>query len=77
MHVFFPDPWPKKRHHKRRLIQPAVRRLLASRLAPGGYLHLATDWEDYAEQMLDVLQSGAAAGQHCAPDLRRARITGR
>ncbi|TLW93310.1 tRNA (guanosine(46)-N7)-methyltransferase TrmB [Saccharomonospora piscinae] len=52
--VFFPDPWPKKRHHKRRLIQPEFVSLLASRLAPGATLHLATDWEDYAEQMLDV-----------------------
>jgi tRNA (guanine-N7-)-methyltransferase len=55
IHVFFPDPWPKKRHHKRRLIQPAFVALLASRLAPGGYLHCATDWEHYAVQMLAVL----------------------
>jgi len=55
VHVFFPDPWPKKRHHKRRLIQPAFVALLASRLKPGGYLHCATDWEEYAEQMLEVL----------------------
>ena len=55
IHVFFPDPWPKKRHHKRRLIQPSLVHLLASRLRPGGYLHLATDWEDYALQMLAVL----------------------
>ncbi len=54
IHVFFPDPWPKKRHHKRRLIQPAFLHLLATRLAPGGYLHLATDWEEYAQQMLDT-----------------------
>jgi tRNA (guanine-N7-)-methyltransferase len=57
IHVFFPDPWPKKRHHKRRLIQPAFVSLLASRLRPGGYLHLATDWEEYALQMLDVLSA--------------------
>lgn len=57
VHVFFPDPWPKKRHHKRRLIQPAFVRLLASRIRPGGYLHLATDWTDYAVQMLDVLKA--------------------
>ncbi len=56
-HVFFPDPWPKKRHHKRRLIQPSLVHLLASRLRPGGYLHLATDWEDYALQMLEVLSA--------------------
>jgi tRNA (guanine-N7-)-methyltransferase len=55
-HIFFPDPWPKKRHHKRRLIQPPLVELLASRLAPGGYLHCATDIEDYAQQMVDVLQ---------------------
>ncbi len=54
-HVFFPDPWPKKRHHKRRLIQPGFVHLLAARIRPGGYLHLATDWEDYAQQMLAVL----------------------
>lgn len=59
IHVFFPDPWPKKRHHKRRLIQPPLVRLLASRLRPGGYLHLATDWEDYALQMLQVLSAEA------------------
>jgi tRNA (guanine-N7-)-methyltransferase len=58
-HIFFPDPWPKKRHHKRRLIQPEFVRLLAQRLAPGGYLHLATDWEDYASQMLEVLRGEA------------------
>ena len=55
IHIYFPDPWPKKRHHKRRLIQPPLVALLASRLAPGGYLHLATDWEEYAGQMLQVL----------------------
>ncbi|MEK7737994.1 MAG: tRNA (guanosine(46)-N7)-methyltransferase TrmB [Pseudomonadota bacterium] len=54
-HVFFPDPWPKKRHHKRRLLQPALVHLLAERLAPGGTLHCATDWEEYAQQMLAVL----------------------
>lgn len=55
VHIFFPDPWPKKRHHKRRLIQPPFINLLASRIAPGGYLHCATDWEHYAHQMLEVL----------------------
>jgi tRNA (guanine-N7-)-methyltransferase len=55
VHVWFPDPWHKKRHHKRRLIQPALVALLASRLAPGGRLHCATDWQPYAEQMLAVL----------------------
>ena len=57
IHVFFPDPWPKARHHKRRLIQSACVALLASRLAPGGYLHCATDWEEYARQMLEVLSA--------------------
>jgi len=55
IHIFFPDPWHKKRHHKRRLIQSPLVSLLASRLTPGGYIHLATDWENYAEQMLAVL----------------------
>ncbi len=57
VHIFFPDPWPKKRHHKRRLIQPGFVSLLASRLAPGGELHIATDWQDYAEAMLPVLEA--------------------
>jgi tRNA (guanine-N7-)-methyltransferase len=59
IHVFFPDPWPKKRHHKRRLLQPAFVRLLADRLAPEGYLHAATDWLAYAEEMLTVLEAEA------------------
>jgi tRNA (guanine-N7-)-methyltransferase len=57
--VYFPDPWHKKRHHKRRLIQPGFVELVASRLAPGGYLHCATDWEPYAEHMLEVLAANA------------------
>lgn len=57
VHVFFPDPWHKARHNKRRLIQGSFVRLLASRIMPGGYLHCATDWEDYAVQMLDVLSA--------------------
>ncbi|MBK8015916.1 MAG: tRNA (guanosine(46)-N7)-methyltransferase TrmB [Betaproteobacteria bacterium] len=57
IHIFFPDPWPKKRHHKRRLIQGAFVELLASRLEPEGYVHLATDWEEYATQMLAVLSA--------------------
>ena len=52
--VYFPDPWPKRRHHKRRLVQPEFVALAASRLAPGGTLHLATDWADYAVQMRAV-----------------------
>ena len=59
IHVYFPDPWPKKRHHKRRLIQPEFVALLARKLAPGAYLHCATDWEDYALQMLEVLGAEA------------------
>jgi tRNA (guanine-N7-)-methyltransferase len=55
IHLFFPDPWPKKRHHKRRIVQPDFAALAARKLAPGGHLHAATDWADYAEQMLEVL----------------------
>lgn len=51
IHLFFPDPWPKKRHHKRRLVQPPFAALAARKLAPGGYFHAATDWLEYAEQM--------------------------
>lgn len=57
--IFFPDPWPKKRHHKRRLIQPEFVSLVVSKLKPKGVIHCATDWENYAEQMLDVLSSEA------------------
>jgi tRNA (guanine-N7-)-methyltransferase len=57
IHVFFPDPWPKKRHHKRRLLQPAFVHELALRLRPGGYLHVATDWRDYAEAILAALSA--------------------
>jgi len=75
VHVFFPDPWHKKKHNKRRLIQPAFVSLLASRIAPGGYLHCATDWQDYAEQMLEVLGgeptlSNTAEGYAQRPDYR-------
>jgi tRNA (guanine-N7-)-methyltransferase len=75
IHIFFPDPWPKKRHHKRRLIQPRFVELLALRLIPGGYLHLATDWQEYAEQMLDVLANeplldNTAAGFSLRPEYR-------
>ncbi len=59
--IWFPDPWHKTRHNKRRLIQPVLVRTLADRLKPGGLLHLATDWQPYAEHMLDVL--------HSCPDL--------
>ena len=57
VHVFFPDPWPKARHHKRRLIQPAHVALLRSRLAPGGTLHCATDWAEYAAAMRQTLDA--------------------
>jgi len=57
IHLFFPDPWPKKRHHKRRLVQAPFIALLVSRMAPGATLHMATDWEDYAAQMLEVLNA--------------------
>ena len=76
VHIWFPDPWHKKRHNKRRLIQPAFVQLLVSRLAPGGYLHCATDWQPYAEQMLEVLHAepglvnGAGAGYAPKPAWR-------
>ncbi len=57
IHLFFPDPWPKKRHHKRRLVQPAFAALAARKLAPGGVLHAATDWPDYAEWMGTVFST--------------------
>ena len=60
VHIFFPDPWPKKRHHKRRLIQAAFVKLLASRMKPAAYLHVATDWEDYARQILETLTQDPA-----------------
>jgi len=75
VHVFFPDPWHKARHNKRRLIQAPFVQLLASRIAPGGYLHCATDWQDYAEQMLQVLSEepalrNTADGYAPRPDYR-------
>jgi tRNA (guanine-N7-)-methyltransferase len=57
VHLFFPDPWHKKRHHKRRLVQPPLVHELALRLKPGGYIHMATDWLPYADQMLQVLSA--------------------
>jgi tRNA (guanine-N7-)-methyltransferase len=57
LHIFFPDPWPKKRHHKRRLLQAPFIRLMATRLKPGAYVHIATDWEDYAVQILESLSA--------------------
>lgn len=55
IHIFFPDPWPKAKHNKRRLIQPTLVARLCHHLKPGGYIHAATDWEEYAEQILEVL----------------------
>jgi len=60
VHIYFPDPWHKARHNKRRLIQPAFVKTLCQHIAPGGYIHLATDWEDYAVQMLEVLSAEPA-----------------
>ena len=75
VHVFFPDPWPKKRHHKRRLIQSAFVALLASRMKPGARVHTCTDWEEYARQMLEVLSAepalrNAASGYANRPQAR-------
>jgi tRNA (guanine-N7-)-methyltransferase len=66
VHIFFPDPWHKLRHHKRRLVQPPFVAKLVARLQPGGYIHCATDWENYAQQMLEVL--GAEPGLRNAAD---------
>ena len=59
IHLFFPDPWPKKRHHKRRLVQPPFAALAARKLAPGGYFHAATDWPEYATQIDEVFSSNS------------------
>ena len=67
VHVFFPDPWPKKRHHKRRLLQAGFVHLVAERLAPGAYLHVATDWQDYAQAILATLRAEALL-VNTAPD---------
>jgi tRNA (guanine-N7-)-methyltransferase len=66
IHVFFPDPWPKKRHHKRRLVQPEFAELAASRLARGGRLHVATDWQEYADHVLAVLSQTPALANTAA-----------
>lgn len=65
--IYFPDPWPKARHNKRRLVQPALVELVASRLRDGGLLHLATDWAPYAEHMLDVLESSPSFHNELGP----------
>jgi tRNA (guanine-N7-)-methyltransferase len=59
VHIFFPDPWHKTRHNKRRLVQPELVAKLCARLKTGGYIHMATDWQPYAEQMLEVLSAEA------------------
>src|SRR3989304_3879032 len=68
VHLFFPDPWPKKRHHKRRLVQPDFAALVARKLEPGGYFHLATDWPEYAEHMTLVLSQAAGLAAVSDPD---------
>ena len=71
--VWFPDPWPKKRHHKRRLVRPWFAALVHRVLQPGGKLHLATDWEPYAEHMLEVLDSHPGLSNCASPDRFMAR----
>ena len=66
VHIFFPDPWPKKRHHKRRLLQPEFLDLLCAKLKPGGYLHFATDWEEYAQWALEMLRAEPALANAAA-----------
>jgi tRNA (guanine-N7-)-methyltransferase len=68
VHIFFPDPWPKKRHHKRRLIQPPFVALLARTIAPGGRLRLATDWEPYAHHMREIIDASPAFTNVAADD---------
>lgn len=65
--IYFPDPWHKKRHHKRRILQPAFLDLLAGKMAPGALMHLATDWEPYAEYMLEVCHAHEAF-RNCSED---------
>jgi len=71
--IFFPDPWHKKRHNKRRLIQPAFVQQLVTKLEPEGVLHLATDWEDYAHQMMEVLSDAEGLSNTCGEGLFSAR----
>jgi tRNA (guanine-N7-)-methyltransferase len=66
--LFFPDPWPKRRHHKRRIVQPAFAAAVARALQPGGHLHMATDWEPYAAHMLEVLSAADALFENCSGD---------
>jgi len=71
VHVFFPDPWPKKRHHKRRLVQPDFVSLLGRKLAPGGIAHLATDWGEYADQIASAFGANACFASSEAGLVRR------
>jgi tRNA (guanine-N7-)-methyltransferase len=71
VHVFFPDPWPKKRHHKRRLVQPGFVSLLGRKLAPGGIAHLATDWGEYADQIASAFGANASFASSEAGLVRR------
>jgi tRNA (guanine-N7-)-methyltransferase len=79
--LFFPDPWPKRRHHKRRIIQPEFVKVVTEKLKPGGVLHLATDWQDYAEQMMRVLSDApnlnnlAGVGQFASRSSQRPVVT--
>jgi tRNA (guanine-N7-)-methyltransferase len=77
VHLFFPDPWPKKKHHKRRIVRPSFVELLIRKLKPGGYFHAATDWENYAIAMLNILSASPAmmntshSNEYCdRPDYR-------
>jgi tRNA (guanine-N7-)-methyltransferase len=65
--LFFPDPWPKKRHHKRRILQPDFTELVRRKLTPGGIFHMATDWQNYAEQMLDVMEQQTGFANAAGP----------
>jgi tRNA (guanine-N7-)-methyltransferase len=67
VHLFFPDPWHKKRHHKRRLVQPALIELLARKLVDDGYFHVATDWPPYAEHIAEVLEASGQFGTGIDP----------
>ena len=89
IHLFYPDPWPKKRHHKRRMVRPGLAELMASRIAPGGYFYFVTDIEEYAQSALEVLSGtpglrnrygGFAEAQGWRPETKfeaRARLAGR
>ncbi len=75
VHVFFPDPWPKKKHHKRRLVQPSFLDLVADRLKPGGILYVTTDWEDYAQHIASVFaEHDRFVNQEPAADDRRKSV---